>query len=241
LYCSYLIVFGPTKSRESIKNFVVGMGKKSKKEGKGTSKISNLSQKSPVITEQHEMMAQCFHGSTRENFEGDFQQRLDELRKETIGALKVGKSAGQVLMEFVRRCPWLFVDDGFCKHIFAWSTSQMVAKEYAMASMGVNWGLSLRYLTLPTLRDEDIGPESRAVRKYKKYERIAGTPAGAAICMHKHNSCDCLAVPVSDAKRAGITEACECCREEFPRGELNCCTRCELSLYCSKECQAEDW
>lgn len=44
-----------------------------------------------------------------------------------------------------------------------------------------------------------------------------------------------------NADKNDETQACWTCAMELPPDDVNCCSRCEVAVYCSRACQKADW
>jgi len=81
---------------------------------------------------------------------------------------------------------------------------------------------------------------SETLEKFTSYQRDICTVRGAVKVLARKAPCDCMK---SEKKRVKPMEKlwnCSNCYKEFPKGELYKCA-CHTVLYCSKECQREDW
>ena len=55
----------------------------------------------------------------------------------------------------------------------------------------------------------------------------------------KSNDCDCMTTKKGKAKDMVKMQRCDGCQEEFSNGLMKC--KCNMTHYCSEECQLEHW
>ena len=199
----------------------------------------------------------CFHDSSSSTHDHplkrEYQRHLDKVMDQYYADLvdaNVNKSSEggeygiltQVVREFNRAHTMFCADEGFARHIFAWSAEQWLKQRYEQAAIAASFGLILRYMTIPHYcRGEDSGLGTTNREQHDKYQRRIQTSRGLLLVIAKHIPCNCLDEFVDVAKTERPTAVCYGCAGEYPREKLSLCSRCKNVRYCCRECQVGDW
>jgi hypothetical protein len=136
----------------------------------------------------------------------------------------------------------------FCKHLFAFSATDFLTNECMTedGAAAINLALFLRYVQTwsPLQRGEGTSAMvEKNVGKFTRYQDRVGNKRGVILVLAKHLPCDCFKRLKMTVKIGlGLTGApCDACLKDYMVEELKYCARCNVTRYCSKECQKNDW
>lgn len=187
----------------------------------------------------------CYHGSSVETFQGEYQRGLEDFlslvkRAETDPAI-VKERDNMPSFDYALRCfsqtHDLVRDEAFVVHVFAWCASKCLQGEVDIASQqGAFLGLFLKDLFIPASKGHDYSKE-----KYYNHLNRLLTPRGLILSVAKHIPCDCLDKLAAAAKQREPTGVCFACSNVLPRDQIKMCSRCKRADYCSVKCQHRDW
>jgi hypothetical protein len=186
----------------------------------------------------------CCHGSTAENFAGEYNERLSEFlgtyrslsKNPKIGA----RGLRSTLDIFQIKYPGL-LSEAFAQFIFASAVELWLNDEALSAREAFTAGLGL----LDDLESKSmlgrsfLGSFTFRSRKLD-CDKIF-TDAGFIIAIDKYLPCSCFAELVEEAKQHDVTAICEGCYVPFSVNDLRKCSACQCVRYCSKKCQKSDW
>lgn len=98
------------------------------------------------------------------------------------------------------------------------------------------------FIMIEVLDKNDPRIVSKAILEPEKEASEVGCSRDAVRFVHKRNSCDCLKVIYDELKKTTQrTNKCDVCRVARHHKEIKSCSKCNVGLYCSRECQMADW
>ena len=101
-------------------------------------------------------------------------------------------------------------------------------------------GLYIKYEVIPHTKEEENVDD----KKFHKYMRDVENERGVINCLYreaKNNKCDCMTTKKIEANDMDKMDLCHGCRKRFPKARTKLCDGCEVAVYCSDECQSNDW
>lgn len=184
----------------------------------------------------------CLHGSTKEAcFVSEYLDAIEAL--EELVDLPP-KESEKRQKEFHKNYILLLLDEEFCKYVFMLAVEGFLqGRGKSFSASLVRLGITIRYLSIPTGKGEDIGPGTECFEKRTKYHRDVQTERGLINCLARETppSCSCMKDAKTKAKSMDKVGRCFNCGEEFPKHRLLRCSSCRGPNYCSSECQLKHW
>lgn len=101
-------------------------------------------------------------------------------------------------------------------------------------------GLYIKYDFIPHTK----GEENVDDKKFLKYMRDSDNDRGVINCLYreaKNNKCDCMTTKKIEANDMDKMDLCHGCLKRFPKARTMVCDGCDFVVYCSDECQSNDW
>ena len=106
----------------------------------------------------------------------------------------------------------------------------------------ITMGLNIKYILKPYNTQSKEEQSDNRLKLLKKL-RAMGTERGLITVLTSetktNNDCDCMATKKRETNHMEKMQRCDGCLKEFSNGLMKC--KCNRTLYCSEECQLEDW
>ncbi|MGK3737067.1 MAG: hypothetical protein ACI8RD_002954 [Bacillariaceae sp.] len=190
----------------------------------------------------------CYHGSSEDNFNGDFQDAINNFLWNHSGDILERKSAAPdhnlpTIERFVEENGHLITEE-FCRHVYANCIHQyLIANNASNISLQPQQTIHRLFMLATNLRYRYIQQEvcDRDVEKISKHGRDIHTERGQARTLAKEVSCSCAGVLRKKAKTMRKEGTCFGCHAVKDKAGLMECSKCRFARYCTKQCQGNDW
>jgi len=197
----------------------------------------------------------CFHGSNLADFKNpEYAEAMQAYISVCSDIRKVGQDSNQaisvqqlLLEKFYDEHEHLTKHDAdFCQFVFAYSTHlyqkyyHLSAKYKLEVTTLLHLGLRMRY-QYQVEKGVSIDPGSENNDKWKKYNRDLDSERLIIKCLARETPCKCMDSKKVEAQGMDKTNRCNGCFKHFRKDLLSNCTGCQITRYCSKTCQVNEW
>jgi len=210
------------------------------------------------------MTTSCYHSSTEEHFATGSKYRVvaDKFLLQIYEATRIARSGvdydrkkEKAKLAFEIEHIRFMLDPEFAKFLFSYVTTLFLSatpddldksntKKYTEYShkkiMLLNLAISCKYWYIPGFQ---------AVSKVdhvllNKYSReVMGDDRNIINMLSRETRdyCNCMQPRKEEVKGREKLRKCDGCSDLFPKLSLKSCKRCNVAIYCSRNCQIEDW
>ena len=202
-------------------------------------KKKNKGKKGAKAARRDPSVFSCCHGSNDENFAGAYQNAIDDYfrRLQTFN----GDEPSEVSKGFCEDNPELIKDPEFCQHLFAWCAREHIDKRTMGIRVILSLGFMMRYHYVPMHQGKDVSVGSKNSEKLARYNRDIYTKRGLIRALARETPCNCLDDDKAEAKKMEKLGHCYGCERQFPKNDLQKCSRCSHVQYCGRDCQKSHW
>ena len=124
------------------------------------------------------------------------------------------------------------------------SREQQIGTAYFELQLIIELGLHIKYFVVPFFdKTQSLQEQHKNRKDGNKYLKDIDTERGLIKCLHRETRdyCGCMASKNDEAKGMEKMERCCGCQREFLKKLMKKCDGCESVVYCSEQCQINNW